>query len=173
MRRKDAWYVAGWKLHLSIYPADYALALPALRMFEDRIADQGLVFKYAASRKLYGEFSGAVKGKFATIYCKAAADIRPIVHLINQLFTQDGITPLDARAVQSLEGLGHELPMVGGYGFVRYGAFCYTKGILDLTDPQRAPMPDDRSRSIPAFRNPDFLKDQMAAFEDLILRQPG
>jgi hypothetical protein len=71
MRRKEAWYVAGWKVHLSIYPANFAAVLPALRIFETRVAASGLVYKYAASKKLYEGFAGEVKGKFATIYCKA------------------------------------------------------------------------------------------------------
>ncbi|HSO20102.1 MAG TPA: hypothetical protein VLT88_11615, partial [Desulfosarcina sp.] len=90
-RRKERWYVAGWKIHLSIYPADYARALPALRLFEDRMASTGLVFKYASSKKLYERFVGEVKGKFATIYCKTPADIPTVIYLINQLFTQEGI----------------------------------------------------------------------------------
>ena len=34
MRKKDRWYVAGWKIHLSVYPGEYARALAALRLFE-------------------------------------------------------------------------------------------------------------------------------------------
>lgn len=169
MRKTDRWYVAGWKIHLSIYPADYAKALPALRLFEDRVESTGLVYKYAASRGLYEGFEGEVKGKFVTIYCKAPDEIPPIIHLINQLFTQDGITPVARSRIDELEGLRHELPLVGGYGFVRYGAFCYTNGLLDLTDPSRAPMRDNRHLPFPRFRDPARLAAEIDLFNDLVL----
>ena len=169
MRRKDRWYVAGWKLHLSIYPADYSKALLALRIFEDRIAPTGLVYKYAASKSIYEGFAGEVKGKFATVYCRVPTDIPPVIYLLNQVFTQEGITPVARRIIESLEGLRVELPLTGGYGFVRYGAFCYTNGILDPTDADRDPIPDSRRRPLPRFRDPTRLEGEMAAFRDLIL----
>ncbi len=168
MRKKDKWYVGGWKIHLSIYPADYAKALLALRLFEDRIAPTGLVYKYAASRRLYEYFVGEVKGKFATIYCKAPTDIPTIIYLLNQFFTQEGITPVDRALISALTGLKHELNLIGGYGFVRYGAFCYTNGILDLTDPTREPMTDSRRRPFPHFRDVARLAGEMAAFKGLL-----
>ncbi|MFO7712931.1 hypothetical protein [Desulfosarcina sp.] len=170
MRKKDKWYVGGWKLHLSIYPGDYSKTLPALRLFEERMAPSGLVYKYAASKRLYESFVGEVKGKFATIYCKSPMDITPIVYLVNQLFTQEGITPVSRHRIGQLDGLKHELPLLGGYGFVRYGAFCFTKGILDLTDAQRSPMPDSRQRPFPSFKDPARLEGEMAAFKELIVR---
>ena len=168
MRKKDKWYVGGWKIHLSIYPADYAKALLALRLFEDRIAPTGLVYKYAASRRLYECFSGEVKGKFATIYCKAPTDVPTIVYLLNQLFTQEGITPVDRGLINTLDGLKHELQLIGGYSFVRYGAFCYTNGILDLTDPTKEPITDSRRRPFPHFRDATRLAGEMAAFKRLL-----
>lgn len=170
MRKKDRWYVGGWKMHLSIYPADFAKALIALRLFEDRTAPTGLVYKYACSRRLYEGFAGEVKGKFATIYCKAPTDIPTVVHLLNQLFTQEGITPLGRTQINALDGLKHELPLIGGYGFVRYGAFCYTNGVLDLTDADREPMPDNRRRPFPRFTDPNRLAGEMAEFMDLVER---
>jgi len=169
MRKKDRWYVAGWKIHLSIYPADYARALPALRLFEDRVASAGLVYKYAASRRLYEGFEGEVKGKFLTIYCQTPDEIPPVIHLINQLFTREGITPVARSRIDELEGLRHELPLVGGYGFVRYGAFCYTNGLLDLTDPSREPMHDNRHLPFPRFRDPARLAAEIDLFNDLVL----
>lgn len=169
MRRKNRWYVAGWKLHLSIYPADYSKALLALRLFEDRMAPTGLVYKYAASKSIYEGFSGEVKGKFATVYCRAPTDIPPVIHLLNQAFTQEGITPVARRVIDSLEGLRVELPLTGGYGFIRYGAFCYTKGILDPSDADREPIPDSRRRALPRFRDPNRLEGEMAVFRDLLL----
>lgn len=171
MRRKDRWYVAGWKLHLSIYPADYARALPALRLFEDRVAPTGLVYKYAASKRIYESFVGEVRGKFATIYCRAPSEIPTAIYLLNQLFTQEGITPVDRRTIDSLDGLKVELPLLGGYGFVRYGAFCYTNGILDPTDASREPMQDSRQCPFPRFRDPIRLAEDIAVFRDLL--QPG
>ena len=168
MRKKDKWYVGGWKIHLSVYPADYAKALLALRLFEDRMAPTGLVYKYAASRRLYENFAGEVKGKFATIYCKAPTDIPTVVYLLNQLFTQEGITPVGRIQINTLAGLKHELKLIGGYGFVRYGAFCYTNGILDLTDPAREPMTDSRRRPFPRFRDATRLAGEMAAFMGLL-----
>ncbi len=173
MRRKEAWYVAGWKVHLSIYPANYTAALPALRIFETRVADSGLVYKYAASKQLYEGFAGEVKGKFATIYCKAPTDVPTVVNLINQLFTQEGITPVNRKRIDGLEGLRHEIPLIGGYGFVRYGAFCYTKGILDLTDPARDPMRDSRRLPFPRFSDPARLAGEMEAFRHLIYTPAG
>lgn len=169
MRNKDPWYVAGWKIHLSIYPADYANALAALKLFNERMGPTGLVFKYASSRPLYEGFSGEVKGKFATIYCKAPTDIPAIMHLINLLFTQEGITPVSSDLINGLEGLGHELPLVGGYGFVRYGAFCYTYGILDLTDADRKPMSDSRRLPFPRFKDPTLLAGELEVFKNLIV----
>jgi hypothetical protein len=169
MRKTNRWYVAGWKIHLSIYPGDYAKALPALRLFEDRVAPTGLVYKYAASRGLYEGFEGEVKGKFVTVYCKAPDEIPPTIHLINQLFVQEGITPVAHARIDELDGLRHEFPLVGGYGFVRYGAFCYTKGILDLTDPSRAPLRDNRHLPFPRFRDPARLAAQIDLFDDWIL----
>jgi len=169
MRKRDRWYVAGWKIHLSIYPADYARALPALRLFEDRVAPAGLVYKYAASKGLYEAFEGEVKGKFATIYCTTPDEIPPILHLTNQLFTQEGITPVARSRIDELDGLRHELPLIGGYGFVRYGAFCYTNGLLDLTDPSREPIRDDRHLPFPRFRDPARLAAEIDLFNDLIL----
>jgi hypothetical protein len=154
MRKQDKWYVGGWKIHWSIYPADYAKALLALRLFGDRMASTGLVHKYAASRRGYEHFAGEVKGKFATIYCKAPTDVPTVVFLLNQLFTQEGITPVGITQINALEGLKHELKLIGGYGFVRYGAFCYTNGILDLTDASREPMRDTRRRPFPTFTDP-------------------
>jgi len=170
MRKKDKWYVGGWKIHLSIYPADYARALLALRLFEDRMAPTGLVYKYAASRRLYESFAGEVKGKFATIYCKAPTDIPTVIYLLNQIFTQEGITPVGRAQINGLDGLKHELRLIGGYGFVRYGAFCYTNGILDLTDANREPMPDNRRRPFPRFTDPTRLEGEMALFADLVER---
>lgn len=172
MRREHDWYVAGWKIHLSIYPGDYASALPALRLFEDRLAAKGLVYKYAASRRMYEAFMGDVKGKFATIYCQSAADVPPVIYLVNQLFTQEGITPVSRAIVDSLPGLRHELPLIDGFGFVRYGAFCYTKGLLDLSDPERAPMRDSRHRPYPRFNDPSRLEGEMDAFRGLIVASP-
>jgi hypothetical protein len=168
MRRKDAWYVAGWKVHLSIYPANYAAALPALKIFETRIAASGLVYKYAASKQLYEGFSGEVKGKFATIYCKAPTDVPTVIQLINQLFTQEGITPVNRAIIETLDGLRHEIPLSGGYGFVRYGAFCYTNGILDLTDPGHDPMRDNRHLPFPRFSDPARLAGEMDTFMHLV-----
>lgn len=173
MRKKDRWYVGGWKMHLSIYPADFAKALIALRLFEDRTAPTGLVYKYACSRRLYEGFAGEVKGKFATIYCKASTDIPAIIHLINLLFTQDGITPVSSEKIKGLKGLSHELPLVGGYGFVRYGAFCYTNGILDLTDADRKPMSDSRRLAFPRFKDPTRLTGEIEVFKDLLLPSPS
>jgi hypothetical protein len=170
MRKIDEWYVGGWKIHWSIYPADYAKALLALRLFEDRIASTGLVYKYAASRQVYERFTGEVKGKFATIYCKAPTDVTKVAYLLNQLFTQEGITPIGRVQIKSLEGLRHELKLIGGYGFVRYGAFCYTNGVLDLTDANREPMPDTRRRPFPRFSDPKRLAGEMALFEELLAR---
>ncbi len=169
MRKNERWYVAGWKIHLSIYPADYARALPAIRLFEDRMAPTGLVYKYAASKRLYEGFVGEVKGKFLTIYCKAPTDIPATIYLINQLFTQEGITPVSRARIDQLPGLCHELPLVDGFGFVRYGAFCYTKGILDLTDAQREPMRDSRHRPFPRFKDPARLEAEMNAFKDMVV----
>lgn len=157
-------------MHLSIYPADFAKALSALRLFEDRTAPTGLVYKYAGSRRLYEGFSGEVKGKFATTYCKAPTDIPTVVHLVNQLFTQEGITPVGRTQINALDGLKHELPLIGGYGFVRYGAFCYTNGVLDLTDVDRDPMPDNRRRPFPRFTDPNRLAGETAVFMDLVER---
>lgn len=168
MRKEDRWYVVGWKIHLCIYPGDFAKALLALRLFEERMAPTGLVYKYAASKQVYESFAGEVKGKFATIYCKAPTDIPSIVYLLNQLFTQEGITPVGRTQINALGGLKHELPLIGGYGFVRYGAFCYTNGILDLTDPAREPMTDSRRRPFPRFRDATRLAGEMAAFIGLI-----
>ena len=173
MRRKNKWYVAGWKIHLSIYPADYAKALPALRIFENRMADTGLVYKYAASRKIYESFEGAVKGKFATIYCVSPVDVPPIIHLINQLFTQEGITPVNPAKIEALDGLRHELPLVGGFGFIRYGAFCYTNGILDLTDANRGPLRDNRRRAFPLFKDPNRLSSDIAVFSEVLVQGVG
>lgn len=169
MRNKDPWYVAGWKIHLSIYPAEYANALAALGLFDERMAPTGLVYKYARSRQLYEGFSGEVKGKFATIYCKAPTDVPAIIQLINLLFTQDGITPVSSDKIKGLDGLSHELPLVGGYGFVRYGAFCYTNGILDLTDADRKPMSDSRRLPFPRFKDPDRLAGEIEVFKDLLV----
>ena len=168
MRQQNKWYVAGWKLHLSIYPADYPKALPALRIFEKRMASSGLVYKYAASKRIYEDFEGEVKGKFATMYCHAPADVPTILFLINQLFTQEGITPVSRSRIDALTGLRHELPLIGGFGFVRYGAFCFTNGILDLTDASRAPLQDRRNRPFPRFKDPSRLDDEMAVFSDLL-----
>lgn len=172
MRRENDWYVAGWKVHLSIYPADYARALPALRLFEARTAAMGLVYKYAASRKQYEAFTGDVKGKFATIYCQSAADVSPVIYLANQLFTQEGVTPVSRALIDGLPGLRHELPLVDGYGFVRYGAFCFNKAILDLTDPDRPPMTDNRHRAYPQFNDPARLETEMEAFRGVIAAPP-
>jgi hypothetical protein len=168
MRKKDNWFVAGWKVHLSIYPGDFARVLPALRLFEASIAATGLVYKYAASQQLYRAFAGEVRGKFATVYCKVPTDVRPIVYRVNQLFTQEGITPVSRTKINQLAGLRYELPMTGGYCFVRYGAFCCTPGILDLTDADRPPFADDRRLPFPAFRNPDRLAGELEIFKDLI-----
>ena len=170
MRKKDKWYVGGWKIHWSIYPADYAKALLALRLFEDRMAPTGLVYKYAASRREYDNLVGAAKGKFATIYCKAPTDVTAIVYLMNQLFTQEGITPVARAQINTLEGLKHELKLSGGYAYVRYGAFCYTNGILDLTDASREPMRDSRRRPFPTFTDPTRLAGETALFSDLLER---
>ncbi len=170
MRNRDKWYVAGWKIHLSIYPADYAKALPALRLFEERMAPSGLVYKFAASKGIYESFMGEVKGKFATLYCKVPTDIPTVIYLVNQLFTQEGITPVSRAKISELNGLKHELPLIGGYGFVRYGAFCYTNGILDLTDANREPLQDSRLRPFPRFKDPLRLAAEMAAFLDLVKR---
>ncbi len=168
LRKKNKWYVGGWKIHLSIYPTDYPKALPALRLFEDRMAPTGLVYKYAASKHLYESFVGEVKGKFATIYCKTPTDIPTVAYLLNQLFTQEGITPVGETQVNSLDGLKHELPLIGGYGFVRYGAFCYTNGILDLTDADREPLQDSRRLPFPRFKDPTRLTCEMDVFMDLV-----
>jgi hypothetical protein len=159
-------------MHLTIYPADYAKALGALSTFEERTASAGLVFKYAGSRRLYEDFAGEVKGKFATIYCKAPADIPTVVYLLNPLFTQQGMTPVARAQINTFAGLRHELPLIGGYGFVRYGAFCYTNGVLDLTDASREPMRDTRRRPFPSFRDPARLEAEMDAFRDLIQPVP-
>lgn len=172
MRKKDSWYVAGWKVHLSIYPADYPKALLALRLFDDRMAPTGLVFKYAASRRLYERFAAEVKGKFATVYCKAPADIPMVIDLLNQLFLQEGITPVGRGIIDSLDGLKHELPLIGGYGYVRYGAFCYTNGILDLTDVDREPMQDSRHQPFPDFKDSTRLEREMAVFRDFLQPLP-
>ena len=164
----EAWYVAGWKVHVSIYPAEYPAALPALMKFEDRIAASGLVYKYVGSKKLYEGFVGEVKGKFATIYCKTPADVPTVIQQINQIFTHEGITPVSRTTIETLEGLRHEIPLTGGYGFVRYGAFCYTNGILDLTDPSREPMRDSRRLPFPRFSDPARLAGEMDAFMHLI-----
>jgi hypothetical protein len=169
MRRQHRWYVAGWKVHLSIYPADYAKALPALRIFENRMAPSGLVYKYAAAKKIYEGFEGEVKGKFATIYCKTPADLPPIIHLVNQLFTQEGLTPVRRSIIDALDGLRHELPLVGGFGFARYGAFCYTNGILDFSDPGRAPLRDNRQLAFPHFRDPARLESEIEVFQDVLI----
>ena len=168
MHKKGRWYVGGWKMHLSIYPADYAKALIALRMFEARTVPAGLVYKYAGSRRLYEGFAGEVKGKFATIYCKAPTDIPTIVYLMNLLFAQQGITPVARSQINRFVGLKHELQLIGGYGFVRYGAFCYTNGVLDLTDAKREPMPDNRRLAFPRFTDPTRLAGEMAVFMDLV-----
>ncbi|BBO84541.1 hypothetical protein [Desulfosarcina ovata] len=168
MRRQVQWYVAGWKIHLSIYPAEYARVLPSLQLFENRMASTGLVYKYAASKRHYENFSGLVKGKFATLYCKSAEDIPPIIQLVNQIFTQDGITPVSKKIIGTAKGLRHELPLIGGYGFVRYGAFCYTRQILDLTDPQHEPFEDDRYHPYPQFRNPSLLDGEIGRFKNVI-----
>jgi len=172
MREKERWYVAGWKIHLSIYPADYPKALPALRIFEERMAPSGLVYKYAASRSIYEGFDGEVKGKFATMYCKTPSEVPAIIPLINQLFVQQGITPVSRAKIDRLDGLRHELPLTGGFGFVRYGAFCYTNGILDLTDASRAPLRDSRHRPFPQFTDPARLADEIAVFGDLLSEHP-
>lgn len=170
MRKQDKWYVGGWKIHWSIYPADYAKALLAIRLFEDRMVSTDLVYKYAASRRRYERFAGEVKGKFATIYCKAPTDVPTVVYLLNQLFIQEGITPVGRSQINALEGLKHELKLFGGYAFIRYGAFCYTNGILDLTDANREPMPDNRRRPFPRFTDPNRLAGEMALFADLLER---
>ncbi len=170
MRKQDKWYVGGWKIHWSIYPADYAKALLALKLFEDRVASTGLVYKYAASRRIYERLAGEVKGKFATIYCKTPVDVSMVVLLMNQLFVQEGITPLARTQINALKGLKHELKLIGGYAFVRYGAFCYTNAILDLTDASRKPMRDSRRRPFPRFTDPTRLAGEMALFADLIAR---
>lgn len=172
MRRSERWYVGGWKIHLSIYPADYAKALLALKLFEERVAAMGLVYKYASSKKLYERFVGEVKGKFATVYCKSAADIPKVILLVNQMFTQEGITALNRSRIAQLPGLRHELPLVDGFGFVRYGAFCYTNGILDLTDADRQPMRDSRHRPFPRFTDPTRLEDEIDVFRDLMMPTP-
>lgn len=170
MRKQDKWYVGGWKIHWSIYPADYAKALLAIRLFEDRMVSTDLVYKYAASRRRYERFAGEVKGKFATIYCKAPTVVPTVVYLLNQLFIQEGITPVGRSQINALEGLKHELKLFGGYAFIRYGAFCYTNGILDLTDANREPMPDNRRRPFPRFTDPNRLAGEMALFADLLER---
>ena len=170
IRKKGKWYVAGWKIHLPIYPAGYSKALRALRLFEDRMSPISLVYKYAASRPLYESFTGEVKGKFATIYCKASTDIPPIAFLLNQLFTQDGITPVSRIKINELDGLKYELPLIGGYGYVRYGAFCYTNGILNLTDADREPMQDSRRLPFPEFKDPTKLAGEMDVFKDHVQR---
>jgi hypothetical protein len=167
-RRQRRWYVPGWKVHLSIYPADYARSLPALRLFEDRMASTGLVYKYAASKQLYEAFEGAVKGKFATIYCRAPTEVPSVIHLINQLFTQEGVTPVSRHRIDELAGLRHELPLVGGFGFVRYGAFCYTNGILDLSDAARSPLRDNRLLPFPRFSDPCRLEHEIRAFRNVL-----
>jgi len=172
MRKKDRWYVAGWKVHLSIYPGDYARAISALRAVEARLAPTGLVYKYAASQQLYKAFAGEVKGKFATLYCKAPTDIRPIVCLVDQLFTQEGIIPVSRKKIDQLDGLKHEFALTGGYCFVRYGAFCYTQGILDLTDANREPLADNRQRPFPAFTDTALLAGQFELFKDLVHHCP-
>ncbi len=172
LRKQNKWYVAGWKIHLSIYPSDYAKVLPGLRSFENRMAPLGLVYKYAASKKIYEEFEGEVKGKFATIYCKTPADVPPIIQLVNQLFTREGITPVSRDRIGAFEGLRHELPLSGGFGFVRYGAFCYTNGILDLTDAGRAPLRDNRLRPFPSFRDSSRLTDEIAVFSSVLSEHP-
>jgi hypothetical protein len=172
MRRKNRWYVAGWKIHLSIYPGDYARVLAALRLFETRVGPTELVYKYAASQQLYKAFAGEVKGKFATVYCKMPTDIRPIVYLVNQLFTQEGIVPVSRRKIDQLDGLKHEFALIGGYCFVRYGAFCYTQGILDLSDANREPLADDRHRPFPAFTDAALLAGQIELFRDLVHHCP-
>jgi len=171
-RKKGRWYVAGWKVHLSIYPADYPKALPALRIFETRMAPSGLVYKYAASRRIYETFEGEVKGKFATMYCKSPSEVPAILQLINQLFIQQGITPVSRARIDRLDGLRHELPLIGGFGFVRYGAFCYTNGILDLTDASRAPLRDSRLRPFPSFRDSSRLNHEIAVFSSVLSEHP-
>ena len=122
-------------------------------------------YKYAASKGLYEAFEGEVKGKFATIYCTTPDEIPPILHLTNQLFTQEGITPVARSRIDELDGLRHELPLIGGYGFVRYGAFCYTNGLLDLTDPSREPIRDNRHLPFPRFRDPARLGRRNRSFQ--------
>lgn len=172
MRKQQRWYVAGWKIHLSIYPADYPKALPAIRIFEERMASSSLVYKYAASRSIYESFEGEVKGKFATMYCKAPSEVPAIISLINRLFIEQGITPVSRTRIDLLDGLRHELPLTGGFGFVRYGAFCYTNGILDLTDASRAPLRDSRHQPFPRFRNPARLTDEIAVFSSVLCEHP-
>lgn len=173
MRQQQAWHVAGWKLHIAVYPGEYALALPALRALDVRLEPTGLVLKYAVSKRLYENLAGAVKGKFATIYCMGPADVPPTVRQLNAVFAGHGITPLNRRTIATMEGLRHELPLVGGYGFVRYGAFSLQRELLDLSDPQRHPLTDDRLRPYPRFSSADFLEDQLALFKDLIVTRAG
>ena len=173
MRQQQNWHVAGWKLHIAVYPADYTQALLALRAFEERFEITGLVYKYAASRQSYENFTGAVRGKFATIYCTAPSDIPPTLELVNHFFGDHGITPLNRRTIDSLEGLRYELPLLGGFGFVRYGAFSYQRELLDLSDPQREPLVDDRCRPFPEFSDPDYLVDELVQFNDLIATRSG
>ena len=172
MRRERNWYVAGWKIHLSIYPADYEKARRAVQYFAVHTASAGLVFKYARSKSVYETFSGEVAGKFATIYCMGPENIRPISSLFNELFTGAAIMPVEKDIIESLSGLSHELPLVGGFGFVRYGVFCYTNAILDPTEPSRYPIADNRHRPFPSFSDPTLLAKEIAVFEDL-LPAPG
>ena len=169
MRRQDDWYVAGWKIHVSIFPADFSKALLALKRLDERLAPRGLVCKYAISRQVYDAFTGEVKGKFFTIYCKSSDDLPPVVHSINHLFAIEGVTPVSRIKIDELDGLRHELPLTGGYAFTRYGAFCYTNGILDLTDASRNPMSDSRHLAFPRFSDPERLSKEMGTFAELIL----
>ncbi len=172
MRRDLKWYVAGWKIHLTIYPSDYEKARRAVQYFAVHTASEGLVFKYARSKAVYESFSGEVEGKFATIYCKGPNDIRPVSNLFNDLFTGAAIMPVEKNIIENLTGLRHELPLAGGFGFVRYGVFCYTNMILDPTEPTRHPFADNRHRPFPSFSNPTLLAKEIAVFEDL-LPAPG
>jgi hypothetical protein len=49
---------------------------------------------------------------------------------LNQLFTQERITPVGRIQIDALS----VLKLIGGYGFLGYGAFCSANGIPDLTD---------------------------------------
>jgi len=168
MRRELKWHVAGWKIHLSIHPSDYEKARRAIQYFAVHTASVGLVFKYARTKAIYESFSGEVAGKFATIYCKGPDNIRPISTLFNSLFTGAAIVPVNKDVIDKLTGLRHELPLSGGFGFVRYGVFCYTNTILDPTEPTRHPIQDNRHRPFPSFSDPTMLAKEIAVFEDLL-----